>query len=183
MNRRPILKQGEYELSYDMSHWEIFKLFKEGKVRSFKVSFPEGFNHYEMAQVLKNNNYPDTEKFLELVWDKDFIKDNLSQNLNSLEGYLFPDTYQITKYMPAEDLIRSMLDKFLAVYEELNKSPLEVKLNQHEVITLASIVEKETSIEEERPLIAGVFFNRLKKKHETSNRPYHFILSLFRKRL
>ena len=171
LHGRPVLKQGEYEISSDMGLWQVFKHFKEGKVRSFKISFPEGFNHYEMAQVLKNSNYSEAEQFLKLVWDKAFIKKNLNQNLESLEGYLFPDTYQITKYMPAKDLIKNMTAKFLTVYKNLNKAPLEVPLSQQEVVTLASIVEKETSAKEERPLIAGVFFNRLKKNMKLQTDP------------
>ena len=146
-----------------MSLWEIFNHFKKGKVRSFKVSFPEGFNHYEMAQALKNHNYSEVNSFLNLVWDKNFIKKILNQDLESLEGYLFPDTYQLTKYLPAKDLIKSMTQKFLEVYQEVALFPLEVDLTDHQVVTLASLVEKETGQAKERPLIAGVFFNRLKK--------------------
>ena len=168
---RPALRQGEYEISGNMNFWKIFKQFKEGKVRSFKVSFPEGFNHYEMAEVLKSQNYFETENFLDLVWDKNFIKKILDQDLESLEGYLFPDTYYLTKYMPAEDLIKSMTEKFFAVYQKLNQAPLEFNLNRHQIVTLASIVEKETGRAEERALIAGVFFNRLKKNMKLQTDP------------
>ena len=171
LNGRPNLRQGEYEISSDMSLWKIFNQFKHGKVRVFKVSFPEGFNHYEMAETLKNHNYSSAEQFLNLVWDKNFIEKTLNKNLESLEGYLFPDTYLLTKYMPAEDLIKNMIQKFLTVYQALNKIPLEVSLTDHQVITLASIVEKETGSAEERPLIAGVFFNRLKKNMKLQTDP------------
>ena len=171
LHGRPALKQGEYKISSDLGLWQVFKHFKKGKVRDFKVSFPEGFNHYEMAQVLKNKGYSQTEQFLKLVWDKDFIKKVLQKNLESLEGYLFPDTYQLTKYMPAEDLIKNMTEKFLSIYESLNKAPLEFNLKQHEIVTLASIVEKESSSAKERPLIAGVFFNRLKKNMKLQTDP------------
>ena len=168
---RPNLKQGEYEISSDMGLWAVFKHFKKHKVRIFKVSFPEGFNHYEMAQVLKNNSYSDTKKFLRLVWDKGFIKKTIQQNLESLEGYLFPDTYYLTKYMPAEELIKNMTEKFFTVYQSLNKTPLAFSLNRHQIVTLASLVEKETGAEEERPLIAGVFFNRLRKNMKLQTDP------------
>ncbi|MCZ0932282.1 MAG: endolytic transglycosylase MltG [Oligoflexia bacterium] len=168
---RPALRQGEYEISSDRSVWEIFNHFKEGKVRVFKVSFPEGFNHYEMAETLKNHNYSETEQFLNLVWNKNFTKKLIKQDLESLEGYLFPDTYQLTKYLPAEDLITSMTQKFAKIYQEISQSPLEVNLSRHQVVTLASLVEKETGQAKERPLIAGVFFNRLKKKMKLQSDP------------
>ena len=168
---RPSLKQGEYEIDSDMSLLEIFNHFKEGKVRSFKISFPEGFNHYEMATALKSLNYSESQQFLNLVWDKDFIKKTLQRDLESLEGYLFPDTYQITKNLPAEDLIKNMTQKFLTVYQEIAQGPLEFSLTEQQVITLASIVEKETGLAKERPLIAGVFFNRLKKNMKLQTDP------------
>ena len=171
LHGRPALRQGEYEISSDMSLWKIFNQFKDGKARVFKVSFPEGFNHYEMAETLKNHNYSETEQFLNLVWDKNFIKKTLNKNLESLEGYLFPDTYYLTKYMPAEDLIKNMTQKFLIVYQGLNKAPLEMSLTDHQVVILASIVEKETGASKERPLIAGVFFNRLKKDMKLQTDP------------
>ncbi|MDE0092083.1 MAG: endolytic transglycosylase MltG, partial [Oligoflexia bacterium] len=168
---RPVLKQGEYEIPSGKNLWKVFNHFKEGKVRVFKVSFPEGFNHYEMAETLKNNNYFETEKFLNLVWDKNFIKKIFNRDLESLEGYLFPDTYQLTKYMPAEDLIKSMTQQFLTVYQEIAQFPLEVRLTDHQIVTLASLVEKETGQTQERPLIAGVFFNRLKKNMKLQSDP------------
>ena len=171
LSGRPSLKQGEYEISSDMNFWKIFNHFKKGKVRSFKVSFPEGYNHYEMAEALKNHNYSEVDPFLNLVWNKNFIKKALNKDLESLEGYLFPDTYQLTKYLPAEELIKSMTQKFLKVYQEIPKAPLEVSLTDHQAVTLASLVEKETGLAEERPLIAGVFFNRLKKSMKLQTDP------------
>ncbi|MCY4321077.1 MAG: endolytic transglycosylase MltG [Bdellovibrionaceae bacterium] len=168
---KPSLKQGEYEIPLNANLWKVFKIFHQGKVRFFRVSFPEGFNHYEIAETLKSQNYPDTKKFLDLVWDKAFIKDLLKKNLESLEGYLFPDTYHLTKYMPAEDLIKNMTQKFSTVYKNLNKAPLEVDLTDHQILTLASIVEKETGVPKERALIAGVFFNRLKKNMKLQTDP------------
>ena len=113
---RPHLKQGEYELSSNMSLWKILTILKEGRERSFKVSFPEGFNHYEMAELLKSLNYPSADRFLYLVWDKKFIQKNLNQDLDSLEGYLFPDSYYLKKYQPVEQLIESMIQNFSKTY-------------------------------------------------------------------
>ena len=168
---RPQLKQGEYELSSAFSTWKIFLILKKGQDRKFKVSFPEGFNHYEMAELLKSHNYFYWDSFLEKVWDQALIKKLLNQDLPSMEGYLFPDTYSLNKYLPAEELIKNLLNNFLKNYEVFLKQSPPIPLSRHEILTLASLIEKETGKAEERSLIASVFFNRLKKKMKLQTDP------------
>ena len=168
---RPYLKKGEYELSPSMNLWTMFQILKQGKEREFKVSFPEGFNHYEMAELLRSHNYKESDLFQSLVWDKNFIKSLLKKEQESLEGYLFPDSYQIKKYLPAHTLIKSMVENFNLTYKQIPKKDLNFPLNQHEVVTLASLIEKETGLASERPLIASVFFNRLNKNQKLQTDP------------
>lgn len=168
---RPHLKRGEYELSPSMSLWTIFHILKEGKERVFKVSFPEGFNHYEMKELLKSHNYFYHEEFLKQVWNKALVKKLLREERISLEGYLFPDSYYLKKYLQAEKLIYNMFDNFLKNYGEVKANTLELKLTKHQVVTLASLIEKETGLAKERPLISSVFFNRLKKKMKLQTDP------------
>ena len=168
---RPHLKKGEYELSSSMSLWTLFKILKEGKERVFKISFPEGFNHYEMAELLKSHNYHESESFLKAVWDKDFIKSLLNQETDSLEGYLFPDSYYLKKYLPAKKLIRTMFQNFTKNYQDIPKQSLTPSLTDHEAVTFASLIEKETGQAEERALIASVFFNRLRKNMKLQTDP------------
>ena len=159
------------------SLWRIFQKLKKGEERIFFVRFPEGFNHYEMAQLLKSQNWPAWEDFFEKIHDKSFIQKNLQKNiqeeLSSLEGYLFPDSYRLRKYMSAESLIQLMLKRFFEVYEKAIQfsSESSLKLNRHEQVTLASLIEKETGQAEERPLIAGVFYNRLRRKMKLQTDP------------
>ena len=178
---RPHLKRGEYELSPSFSVWKIFHILKEGRDRVFKISFPEGFNHYEMAELLKSHNYFYCDSFLEKVWDKKQIKKLLNQDFPSLEGYLFPDTYALKKYLPAEQLIQMMFDNFLKNYDEIPKKTTQIPLNRHEILTLASLIEKETGKPEERGLIASVFFNRLKINMKLQTDPT-ILYSLYLKR-
>ncbi|MBC6414797.1 MAG: endolytic transglycosylase MltG [Bdellovibrionales bacterium] len=168
---RPHLKKGEYELSASMNLWEIFKILKEGKERSFKVSFPEGFNHYEMVELLRSHNYVESNLFLKGVWDKKLIKKFLKQERPSLEGYLFPDSYYVKKYLPANQLIHSMFENFTKAYQDIAKQTLEIDLTDHQVVTLASLIEKETGLANERALISSVFFNRLKKNMKLQTDP------------
>ncbi len=158
---QPPLPKGEYELSPEKSLWSLFQTLKQGQEKSFLISFPEGFNYYEMAELLKSSNWPAADDFLKEVGNKKLIKTILNKDLNSFEGYLFPDTYSLKKYMSAQTLIKLMTERFLEVYDELSSLPLEVKFSRHQVVTFASLIEKETGQPKERPLIAGVFYNRL----------------------
>ena len=167
----PHLPQGEYELSSRHSLWRIFKNIKQGKEKFLLVRFPEGWNHYEMAELLKNHNWPAADQFLEKVWNKKLIKKLLNNNFNSLEGYLFPNSYQLRKYMSAETLIEMMVKKFFEVYETLSSQPLKYNFTPHQVVTLASLIEKETGQANERGLIAGVFYNRLQRNMKLQTDP------------
>lgn len=158
---RPALPQGEYEVSSGMSLWTIFQNIRQGKEKTFIVQFPEGLNHYEMAEILKNHNWPATEDFLKKVWDKNLVKDLLNAELKSFEGYLFPESYHLRKYMSAEDLIELMVKTFLNNYKSLPISSSKIKFQRHSAVTLASLIEKETGQPKERGLISSVFHNRL----------------------
>lgn len=158
----PPLPKGEYELSSSQSLWAIFQDLKQGKEKSFLIRFPEGLNHYEMGELLKSHNWPEAEEFLKAVWNKKLIKTILKKDLNSFEGYLFPETYHLKKYMTAQTLIELMTKQFMEVYKKFSSLTLERKLTQEQVLTLASLIEKETGQKDERALIAGVFYNRLK---------------------
>ncbi len=160
--RRPRLPQGEYELSPQMSLWRIFQDLKQGKERAFLVRFPEGLNHYEMGELLKSHSWPETARFLQAVWDKALIQKTLRQRFDSFEGYLFPDSYHLRKYMTAESLIELMAKRFFEVYEKLSSLPLPNGWSRREAVILASLIEKETGKDKERALISGVFYNRLK---------------------
>lgn len=162
LSGQPRLPQGEYELSSQMSLWRIFQNIKQGKEKTFLIRFPEGFNHYEMGELLKKHSWPAADSFLKAVRNKKLIQKLLNKNLNSLEGYLFPDSYHLRKYMTETALIELMIKRFLEVYGKLSSLPLKYNFTRQEVVTLASLIEKETGKEEERVLISGVFYNRLK---------------------
>ena len=158
---KPLLPQGEYELFSNQSLWSLFQNLKNGKDRNFLIKFPEGWNHYEMAELLKSHNWPATKDFLRAIWDKHLIKKILKKDLSSFEGYLFPDSYQLKKHLTARSLIKLMTKRFLEVYKKFSSLPLEIEFNQHQVVTFSSLIEKETGQAKERALIASVFYNRL----------------------
>ena len=167
----PPLPKGEYELSSSQSLLSVFQDLKQGREKPFLVSFPEGLNHYEMGELLKSHNWPASEDFLKEVWNKKLIKKILNKKFNSFEGYLFPDTYRLKKYMTAQALIELMTKIFLEVYKAFASLPMEKNFTQHQVVTFASLIEKETGQPKERPLIAGVFYNRLNLKMKLQTDP------------
>ena len=165
----PVLQIGEYNLSQRESIWKQFQKIRKGNIHYVFVTFAEGLNHYEIGEILKNYNWSEYENFLKLIWDKDFIKSLLKQDLPSLEGYLFPETYDLNKYMTAEVFLTRMVERFLKNYQDLIKAPLS--FSRHEIVTFASLIEKETGVSKERPIISSVFHNRLKKKMKLQTDP------------
>lgn len=157
------LKVGEYELRKNMSPKEILTTLNAGKSIVYPVTVPEGFNTFEIEQILRSR-WPDkADRFAKLVRDRQFIRELLQEDVASLEGYLFPDTYNVTKYMNSRQLITAMVRQFLLAYEKVPDTSIKRRMSRHDIVTLASIIEKETGAPQERPLIASVFHNRLAK--------------------
>jgi UPF0755 protein len=159
------IKAGEYSLNPLMSPIDIFNALISGAVKTYSLTIPEGFTAEQIAHSLEAKALMNKEKFIELVTDKNVAA---SYNIKGpgLEGYLFPDTYSINKDMKEKDLIDSMVKRFRRVFKEEaeREEPTERQpLSEREIVTLASIIEKETASPEERPLVASVFLNRLKR--------------------
>jgi UPF0755 protein len=156
------LKVGEYELSAAQSTKEILETLAKGRVLTHAVVIPEGKRASEIAGLLADAGLADSEAFLDVVFDPE-IASRLGVEGSSLEGYLFPDTYRFARNLPPERIARAMVQEFLRVYAGLPTATHERDLSMREQVTLASIVEKETGASQERPLIAAVFLNRLKR--------------------
>lgn len=163
------LKAGEYYITYGQSPYDILRDLEAGKVVQQTITIPEGSTMYQVADLLDEKGVVDELSFLALVKDASYIR-KLGIEAESLEGYLFPDTYRLAHGQSADFVIRLMVKKMLGVLDEIgvdkgNNTPewVEETYTRHEVLTIASIVEKETARGEERPLIARVFLNRLKR--------------------
>jgi UPF0755 protein len=170
-NQRNKIKVGEYLLKTNMVPAEILDVITSGKsiARAFTVS--EGLSIYEIADLYQEDGFGTAEEFMRLVHDQAFIQSLLGEPHESLEGYLFPETYMLTKFTDTKTLITNMVKRFLFVYNEVLPQREDKSLNRHELVTLASIVEKETGAPEERPLIASIFYNRLAKKMKLQTDP------------
>jgi UPF0755 protein len=162
------LKAGRYEISQGMNMPEILDLFVNGVPLLISVTIPEGKNMYEIGKILEKKK---------VISYKDFIKEAKSSNyqkligaaVHSVEGYLYPETYMFAPQSSAGTVIKAMIQQFKRATKGLDFSG--GKLNMHQTITLASIVEKETGAAWERPRIAGVFHNRLRKRMRLQSDP------------
>lgn len=176
-------KLGEYALHPGMSNREIVHVLSSGKSILHKLFVPEGYNKFQIAQQLENKKLGSQKRFLALIESPDFIRSMALPTLEgaplpvSLEGYLYPDTYLINRGLKEEKIIQQMVQRFKKVYLELapkiarNAYLEKYNLNPHEMIILASIVEKETGAGFERPMIASVFYNRFAKKMRLESDP------------
>lgn len=157
------LKAGHYLFNPAMDVRQITTKLVEGKVAAITFTIPEGYHLQQIAEVLVKKEITTEKEFWAVVKEGDFaypFLQDLPRTERRLEGYLFPDTYTIPLGMSTEEVIKMMLKRFDAVYKKL--PPNKTGLTTHEVVTLASIIEGECLLDRERPLVASVFFNRLK---------------------
>ncbi|MCP3952230.1 MAG: endolytic transglycosylase MltG, partial [Desulfobacterales bacterium] len=158
------LKAGEYILSASKTPLEILSIITKGEVKLYKLTFPEGLNIKEIAQRVEDAGFGTEENFILLAESTAFAK-TLGIDQHTLEGYLYPETYFFPKKASQEQIIRAMVETFNKAYTpEFRKLTIDMGFSVHEIVTLASIIEKETGAAKERPLISSVFHNRLKKR-------------------
>jgi len=155
---------GEYELHAGMRPSEILSRIMNGQVVLHAVTIPEGYTFVQITDLLTQKQLSDPDEFLRLARDKQFIR-TLNLDVATLEGYLFPNTYRLARNAKAKDVITTMVAGLWEAFTpELRQRAKEVNMSLHEVLTLASVIEKETSADAERELISAVFHNRLRRK-------------------
>lgn len=165
------IKAGEYLLSGAMPPSEIFKLLIRGKVRLYRLTVPEGYNLYQIATLVADSGWGTKTDFLQTAKDVSRAK-NAGIDADTFEGYLFPDTYYFQKGTTAEQMISIMIKQFRSVFSpEWTEQASKLGLSVYEIVTLASIIEKETGAPFERPIISSVFHNRLKKRMRFESDP------------
>ncbi len=156
------LKAGEYKFEKGSTMAGVVRKIVNGDVELNKVTIPEGLTAREIARLLDEKGVVTESEFLEEAQNETLVKKLLGPDVTSLEGYLFPETYSYSGSLKAGELIELMVERFKAVYEPLSEQRKGVNLTDNEILTLASIVEKETGASFERPLISAVFQNRIK---------------------
>jgi peptidoglycan lytic transglycosylase G len=165
------IKPGEYAFTTRMPPLEILDSLKKGKILTYELVVPEGYTADQIAHLVEAEKMADYDTFIDLVHDPAFIR-SLGLKANTLEGYLFPDTYYFPKKIGAVEVIQTMVAKFQDTYEpDLEDRADELDMTENEVVTLASMIEKETSVDVERPRVSAVFHNRLERKMPLQSDP------------
>jgi UPF0755 protein len=150
------LKAGEYRFDHPANALAVYRRIARGDIYFHTVIIPEGFNIYDIAQAMEAAGLGTREAFLEAARADRTLVADIDPDSTSLEGYLFPDTYEFTRTQSTSDMLATMVRRF-----RQEAHALGLTSDYHRIVTMASIVEKETAVPEERPEVASVFYNRL----------------------
>jgi len=155
------LKAGEYEFEQPVSAWAAFEKIAQGKVLFHAVTIPEGLNRFEVADAVAKTGLVSRDEFLKATENPARVAERFPE-AKTLEGFLFPDTYLFRPGATAADVIKAMLDNFEAHLPADYRSQVAGRnLTLYQAITLASLIEREAVVDDERSLIASVIYNRL----------------------
>jgi len=158
------IKAGEYQFSNRMLPNEVLNKLIRGEQIKYSITIPEGLTLIRIADLYNERDLADKDRFIQLATDPTFAA-TLGVEQENLEGYLYPDTYKFIRNMGEKNIIRRMVKRFNEFYlEQFKQREKELELSRREVVTIASLIEKETGRSDERPLISAVFHNRLKRK-------------------
>jgi len=178
LGKKAKVKAGEYEFTAPMLPLEVLDTLVKGQVKRHLVTIPEGYTLSQIAQLLEDLNIVDRRTFLQKACSPAFISSfGLSYLVkggigSTLEGYLFPETYHLIRDMDPEEVLQMMVRQFRKVFEpDLANRASQLRISEREAVILASIIEKETPLSEEKPLISAVFHNRLKMKMPLQSDP------------
>jgi UPF0755 protein len=156
----PKLQAGEYRVSAALPPLELLERFAQGHVATYEMVLPEGLTAVEIGDRLAQAQLVDAEEFQAAVRDASLAAE-LGIPTEGLEGYLFPETYRLPRGLSGREVARVMVEQFHRAWRQIGEDARRRGLDKHEVVILASIVEKETGAAQERPLVASVFANRL----------------------
>ena len=154
--RHRSLKAGEYAFDHPDTLSNIYGRIARGDTYARVLTVPEGYNIFDIAAEVEKLGIDSQQNFLEQARSQVALVRDLDPSAPSLEGYLYPDTYRFARKNKAPDVVAAMVKRF---HQEAQQIGLTSDV--HRIVTMASIVEKETAVQEERPLVAGVFYNRL----------------------
>ena len=165
------LKAGEYLLSAAMPPKTILEIMVKGAVRLHKLTVPEGYNIYQIGELVTKAKLGKKIDFINAAKNTALAR-NIGLETDTFEGYLFPDTYFFPREISVEKIISTMVQRFHSIFtSEWEIRAKDLGLTVHQIVTLASIIEKETGAPSERPIISSVFHNRLKKKMRLESDP------------
>jgi UPF0755 protein len=157
------VRAGYYSISPSIPMIDVLKILKQGMIIEYSLTIPEGLTIEDIADTIEKLGFSKREDFISITNDRGFIK-SLGIEADSLEGYLFPDTYLMPKGITSQEIAERMINRFREVITpEIENRAKEIGFTIKEVITLASIIEREAQVDSERALVSAVYQNRLRK--------------------
>ena len=156
---KPSLKAGEYVFDHEATLPEVYGRIARGDIYFHVVTIPEGYTMFDIAKAMEDAGLGSAADFLHLAESQTVLISDLAPEAKSLEGYLFPNTYQFTRTQTQQEMIATMVRQFRQVAQQIGLSA-----DVQKTVTMASIVEKETAAPEERPRVASVYYNRLAQR-------------------
>ncbi len=157
------IKAGFYSLWGTMTPWQIFAAIRQGKIIEYEITVVPGDSLREIEKKFFSQAGTAPAEFQKITTDRDFL-DALDVDAPSLEGYLFPDTYRFPKGLELRDALSIMVDRLREKFsDDMAARALELDISERDVLTMASIVEREAITDDERPVIAAVYYNRLRR--------------------
>jgi len=162
-------RAGHYIIRHNSNLLDVFNTLVNERSAAMLFTVPEGRNMFEIGKMLEENKITSYSDFIALARDKQFLKELGINDADSVEGYLYPETYDFSPNLPAKTVIKTMVHQFRKKTADIDMTIGH--LTPKQVLILASMVEKETGDKKERPMIAGVFLNRLQKKMRLQSDP------------
>jgi UPF0755 protein len=156
INHKHSLKAGEYLFEKPASAREVYDRIARGDIYFHEVTIPEGYTMFDIAKAMQEAGLGSAEQFLKIAQTRTDLITDLAPEAKSLEGYLFPNTYQFTRAQSREEMLGAMVHQFRQVAQQIGLTS-----DVQRIVTMAAIVEKETASPDERPLVASVYYNRL----------------------
>ena len=153
------LKAGEYRFERQATLPQVYERIARGDIYFHVVTIPEGYTMFDIAKAMEDAGLGSASDFLQVAETQTQLISDLAPEAKSLEGYLFPNTYQFTRTESLEEMAAAMVHQFREVAQEIG-----LNADVPQVVTVASIVEKETAAPEERPIVASVYYNRLAQR-------------------
>lgn len=159
LHRRQSLKAGEYLFERDANAPAVYERLVRGDIYFHTVTIPEGYTSFDIARLIEEAGLGSSQAFLTIVQTNTDLISDLAPEAKSLEGYLYPETYQFTRTQSLKDMAAAMVKQFRQIAQQIGLSS-----DVQRTVIMASIVEKETAVPEERPLVASVYYNRLARR-------------------
>lgn len=156
---KPSLKAGEYLFEREATLPLVYDRIARGDIYFHEVTIPEGYTMFDIAKTMEDAGLGSASDFVHIAQTQTQLISDLAPDASSLEGYLFPNTYQFTRTQTVQEMAATMVHQFRQVAQQMG-----LNSDVQQVVTMASIVEKETAVPEERPRVASVYYNRLARK-------------------